>query len=142
MSYRDSKLDKLISDLQNCKNSNDKLRYYKKAIQRLVYLKKNYNEIIDILQKKQELPGKSTKPPKEDGQNDDCIETIKEGLQSMHEELDQENIDMVDVVNKYVKYKSLLTNLKSVNENFKNEIYHVEQNRGKIIIKKLELDDI
>jgi prefoldin subunit 5 len=49
---------------------------------------------------------------------------------------------MNELIDKYLQYKSLLNDLQTESEQIKNEIYKVDETKNKIVLHKLQHDEI
>lgn len=121
-------LDKYLTKLNKSKNSNNKLLYYKKATKRLDELKKEYQTLQEIIQQK---PSES--------ESDLSIEKIQGQLNKINESIEEDE-DLVDLIQDYIKYKSLLDDLDSKTSQFHNEIYQVDLEE--LSIEPISMDDI
>src|SRR4051812_36254096 len=116
MNITDSKLEKLIQNIKESKNSNNKLIYYKKANARLDEIKITYNKLSLLLKQKSK---------KSDNKSDNkiSIEKIITELDKINEKMNSEKCDMLELIDNYIQYKSLLENLETETEKIKNEIF-------------------
>lgn len=121
-------LDKYLTKLNKSKNSNNKLLYYKKATKRLDELKKEYQTLQEIIQQK---PSES--------ESDLSIEKIQSQLNKINESIEEDE-NLVDLIQDYIKYKSLLDDLDSKTSQFHNEIYQVDLEE--LSIEPISMDDI
>lgn len=129
---QDDKLELLLNKIKTSNNSNNKLIYYKQAINRLDKLKIKYNNLADLLKKP--VPTKPTEKI--------CIEKIVLELENINESIESDSADMADIIKKYIKYKMLINDLDTQVEQFSNEISKVNACQGKIVVTKIELNDI
>ncbi len=135
MNTHDVKFEKLIKNIKESKNSNNKLLYYKKANTRLEELKTKYNKLSEALCKQ-----KSKKSDKTDSKLG--IEKISLELDKINEQMDNENCDMLELIDNYIQYKLLLDNLETESEKIKNEMFKVNSNKNKITVEKINPKDI
>ncbi|AVL95145.1 hypothetical protein ma758 [Moumouvirus australiensis] len=128
----DSELEKYILRIKESSKTGNKLINYKKAVTRLDQLKTEYNDII-----------KNIKSGKKTGsKNNLSIDKIITKLEEINKELDNNNSDMMLLVETYLEYKNLLTDFESQADNIKNEINKVEKLQNKIILEKIDINDL
>ncbi|QGR54271.1 hypothetical protein [Moumouvirus maliensis] len=128
----DSELEKYISRIKESSKTGNKLINYKKAVTRLDQLKTEYNDIVKI-----------TKSGKKTGsKNNLSVDKIITKLEEINKELDSNNLDMMQLVETYLEYKNLLTEFESETNNIKNEINKVEKTHKKIVLEKIDIDDL
>ena len=155
----DSKLELYISKIKTGTNSNNKVLNYKRATARLTELKSEYNKLCSVLKNKETNKTdtndddlspeiKSTKKkvikkakPDEDKPKINIDNVISE-LNRINTELDNGSTNMQELIDKYVQYKLLLSDLDLESEQIKNEILKVEGNKNKITVHKLDLTDL
>uniref|UniRef100_A0A6G6ADJ6 Uncharacterized protein n=1 Tax=Borely moumouvirus TaxID=2712067 RepID=A0A6G6ADJ6_9VIRU len=128
----DSELEKYISRIKESSKTGNKIINYKKAITRLDQLKTEYNDTIKII--------KSNKKAK--SKNNLSIDKIITKLEEINKELDNNNSDMMQLVENYIHYKNLLTEFESETDNIKNEINKVEKIHSKIVLEKIDVNDL
>jgi hypothetical protein len=132
---KDEKMEKIIQNIKESKNSSNKLLYYKKANIRLVELKTKYNKLCEALKKPKTKP--SDKPD-----NKISIEKIITELDKIYEQTENKNCDMLELIDNYVQYKLLLDNLEIESDKIKNEIFKVNNDKNKITIEKMDIKEI
>lgn len=133
MSIKDDKLEQYITRIKESNNSNNKLLNYRKAINRLDELKKEYNNLCSAVKPKN---------IKKENIEKVSIEKIISALNKINKDLEGDSCDILTLIDNYIQYRTLMDNLELENEKFKNEILKVEQYDEKIIINKIELEDI
>jgi len=135
MNITDEKLETYITKIKNSNNSHNKLLNYKKATARINELKADYNKLSN------KLKGKTKKKSAETTEKSN-IEDIVNKLNEIGSELDAGSSDMNELIDKYLQYKSLLNDLQTESEQIKNEIYKVDETKNKIVLHKLQHDEI
>ena len=142
----DNKLELYISKIKTGTNSNNKVLNYKRATERLRELKLEYNKLCDVLKEGTDDDATKKKSSKKNTTDDDkskiSIEKIITELNQLNNELDNGSNNMQELVDKYVQYKLLLSDLDLESEQIKNQIMKVEENKNKITIHKLELTEL
>jgi hypothetical protein len=129
---KDDKLEILISKIKNSNNNHNKLLNYKKAATRINELKIEYNELCNLL---------TNNKKKKKSNNKMSINDIMDELKNIDSLIENSN-DMREIIDNFVRYKMLLNNLNTETDRIKNEIMKVEENNDKIMIHKLDSDDI
>jgi len=135
---KDDELEKFLSKIKESNNSHNKLLNYQKASNRIDELKTEYKKLCSVLKPKKD---KTTKN-KQVSQGKISIEKIINELNKINTDMDSEECDMLELINSYTQYKLLLENMETETEKIKNELHKVSQNKNKIVIEKIELDDI
>ncbi|AGF84961.1 hypothetical protein QJ854_gp821 [Moumouvirus goulette] len=128
----DSELEKYISRIKESNKTGNKIINYKKAVARLDELKTDYNNIVKII--------KSNKKPK--SKSNLSVDKIILKLEEINKELENNNCDMAQLVENYIEYKNLLNELESETDNIKNEINKVDKIRNKIVLEKIDVNDL
>lgn len=133
MNYKDTKLEEYILQIKENDNNKVKLSNYKKATKRINQLKKKYNNICKALE--------------EDPESDEeqiNMETIIFELNRINTQLEEqtEEIDMSEMIQQYMRYKSLLSKLEIESDLIKNEIFKVDKKKNKISVHRLDPDSI
>jgi len=128
----DAKLDGYISIIKNSDKTTEKISAYKKANRRLNTLQDEHVELCNMLKKPKKV--------KKDIQNKLTIDEILVELTNIDASMNDDC--MRDLIEKYVQYKMLLDKLEIETNNVRNEITKVEENGKKIIVQKMNIDDI
>lgn len=135
----DENLEKFIKKIKESNNSSNKLFNYKKATARLDELKNEYNNLCLAIKSDKKTIVKKHSNKENKKLNTEKI--IKE-LNEINSQMDDERSNLASMIDNYIRYKLLLDDLEIESENIKNEIFKVEQNKSKIIIHKLDLDEM
>ena len=139
----DSKLDTYVSKIKTGTNSNNKVINYKRAITRLAELKTEYNNLCRVLKQKSNSDSDDGDKKNKNVPNDKInIDNIVVELNSINNDLDKGSDNIKELIDKYIQYKLLLSELDIGTEQIKNEIIKVEENKNKITIHKLSLEDL
>ena len=141
----DDKLDAYISKIKTGTNSANKVLNYKKAVGRLTELKTEYNNLCNVLKNKDSSESSDSDDKKKKSKKSDDkinIDNVMAELNQINTELDKGAADVKDLISKYIQYKSLLAELDIASEKVKNEIYKVDESKGKITIHKISLEDL
>lgn len=145
MNISDEKLDTYIAKIKTG-SSSSKVSNYKKAIARLSELKTEYNNLTNALKNKStdsdDSETEKKKIKKKEPDEKINIDNILTELHAINTELDKGSNDIKDLVCRYLQYKALLAEMDVAAEKIKNEIYKVDENKNKIVIQKIELEDL
>lgn len=145
MNISDEKLDTYIAKIKTG-SSSSKVSNYKKAIARLTELKTEYNNLTNALKNKStdsdDSETEKKKIKKKESDEKINIDNILTELHAINTELDKGSNDIKDLVCRYLQYKALLAEMDVASEKIKNEIYKVDENKNKIVIQKIELEDL
>ncbi len=129
---QDEQLETWLAKLKTSKNSHNKLLNSKRAATRINELKTEYNELCKALDNKSD-----DKSDDEDVSITDIISNLKK----MDESIDETH-DMREMIDNFIKYKSLLKNLNIESDQIKNEISKINEKNKKIVMQKLNVNDI
>jgi len=133
-SISDAKLDAYISTIKESEQITEKMSAYKKANRRLHVLQNEHVELCNMLKK--------AKKNKKDVSNKTNIDDLLEELTDIDNAMNDDTECMKMLIEKYVKYKTLLNNLEIEADNMRNEIMKVEESGKRIIVQKLDFNDI
>nr|WBF70419.1 hypothetical protein [Megavirus caiporensis] len=128
----DSELEQRLTKIKECKKTSNKLVNYKKAIERLDEMKQEYNDLCKSLKSNKKSKSKSSL----------SIEKIISRLEEINAKFDDNNNDMLELINSYVECRILVNNLEFETDHVKNEIYKIDQSNKKIIVEKINIDEI
>lgn len=128
----DSELEQRLTKIKECKKTSNKLVNYKKAIERLDEMKQEYNDLCKSLKSNKKSKLKSNL----------SIEKIISRLEEINAKFDDDNNDMLELINSYVECRTLVNNLEFETDHIKNEIYKIDQSKKKIIVEKINIDEI
>ncbi|AGC02292.1 hypothetical protein H012_gp158 [Acanthamoeba polyphaga moumouvirus] len=128
----DAELEKYITRIKESNKTGNKIINYKKAVTRLDELKTEYNDIIKTLKSNKKSKSKSNL----------SVDKIILKLEEINKELDNNNSDMMQLVENFIEYKNLLIEFESETDNIKNEINKVEKIRNKIVLEKIDINDL
>ncbi|AUV58794.1 hypothetical protein [Bandra megavirus] len=128
----DAELEQRLIKIKECKKTSNKLVNYKKAIERLDEMKQEYNDLCKSLKSNKKSKSKSNL----------SIEKIISRLEEINDKFDDDNNDMLELVSSYIECRALVNNLEFETDHIKNEIYKIDQSKKKIIVEKINIDEI
>ncbi|AVL94165.1 hypothetical protein mvi_805 [Megavirus vitis] len=128
----DAELEQRLIKIKECKKTSNKLVNYKKAIERLDEMKQEYNDLCKSLKSNKKSKSKSNL----------SIEKIISRLEEINTKLDDDNNDMLELISNYIECRTLVNNLEFETDHIKNEIYKIDQSKKKIIVEKINIDEI
>lgn len=133
-SISDAKLDAYISTIKESEQITEKMSAYKKANRRLHVLQNEHVELCNMLKK--------VKKSKKDASNKASIDDLLEELTDIDNAMNDDAECMKTLIEKYIQHKTLLNNLEIEADNMRNEIMKVEESGKRIIVQKLDVNDI
>lgn len=122
----DGKLERYIKNFKEASTTENKIYFYKKATDRLNYLKTNYNNLCGKLTIGTIPAVKKTKLKLDD---------LVTELNILNENLDN-NQTITELIETYVQHQQLIKNLDIETTKIKNEIFKVHTSMSDIIISK------
>jgi len=131
---KDDKLELYITKIKTSNNNHNKVLNYKRASNRINELKIEYNKFCEMLKPKKKCK-KNTSIV-----HNISIDQIMTELNNIDLVIDQGTSSMRELIDNYIRYKLLLSELELESEQIKNEIFEIKENKNKIIMNKL--DDI
>lgn len=132
MSYHDDKLDEYIRKMKESDDYRTKLKYYKRARNRLDHLKSRYNEICEEL----------TNMDVYHEYNDLDVETLSAKLDKLTRKINDSH-DIYEMAEHYRRVIAIIFQINEITEEANNEINIVKTNdNNHIKIEKLDINKL